>query len=186
MPSHAELARNYRNSNLLPQRMRLAEELIGRVGPTLWVYIRARVPEESVADTFQEVLIALARNLHTTRAETDREFVSWCYGIARRKCADFHRQRPRETALDIDELQRELEARDHIEHSSAGKQPDLQYALALLRSAKPPCVDLLWDHFVLDLDYPELAEEPGETNDAVRMRIRRCLELARELVAKKG
>lgn len=52
MPSHAELARNYRNSNLLPQRMRLAEELIGRVGPTLWVYIRARVPEESIADTF--------------------------------------------------------------------------------------------------------------------------------------
>ena len=186
MESLIELVIAYRQAGHLALRMRLAEEIFRRIGPSLYDYVHRRVPEVVVDDIYQEVLLDIAKRLHTTDADTDQRFWAWCYRIAFRRCADFHRHRPPEVALDIEELRRVLEAGTLIEPPSAGERQDLEYALSLLEAAKPPCLELLWDHYVLDLDYADLAEAPGETNDAVRMRISRCLELARILVAKKG
>ena len=186
MESLIELVIAYRQAGHLALRMRLAEEIVRRIGPSLYGYVHRRVPEAVVDDIHQEVLVDIAKHLHTTDAEAEKAFWGWCYRIAFRKCADFHRRRPPEIALDIEELRRVLEAGTLVEPPSAGECHDLEYALSLLEAAKPPCLDLLWDHFVLDRGYADLAEEPDESNDAVRMRINRCLELARKLVAKKG
>jgi RNA polymerase sigma factor (sigma-70 family) len=182
MPSLAEIVWAYCNSDLLAERMRLAEELINQVGPALWGYIHRRVPEAAVDDTFQDVLTAIAEKLHTVRAETDDKIWKWCYRIAFFKCADSHRRKGPEIPVDIEELQRVVDAGAEVERISPGERMDLNYALALLAAAKPPCVELLLSHYVMEIDCADIAETSGETNDAVRMRIRRCLELAQELV----
>ena len=186
MESLIELVIAYRQAGHLALRMRLAEEIVRRIGPSLYDYVHRRVPEAVADDIYQEVLLIITVQLDTTRAETEKAFWGWCYTIAFRKCADFHRGRPPEIALEIDELRRVIEAGTRVEPPSAGEREDLAYALALLGKAKPPCVGLLWDHYVMDVDTADLAEQRGETNDAVRMRIHRCLQLARELVAEKG
>jgi hypothetical protein len=43
--------------------------------------------------------------------------------------------------------------------------------------------DYLWKHFVLGLDYAEIAEEENLSYDSARMRIGRCLDEAKALVA---
>ena len=60
---------------------------------------------------------------------------------------------------------------------------DLEYVMKLLTSAKPECNELLWRHYVVGLDYAEIAEEKNLNSDAVRMRVKRCLDEAKALVA---
>jgi DNA-directed RNA polymerase specialized sigma24 family protein len=60
---------------------------------------------------------------------------------------------------------------------------DLEYALGLLNATKPECYNYLWTHFILGLDYDDIAEEQNLNNATVRMRIRRCLEKAQSLVS---
>jgi DNA-directed RNA polymerase specialized sigma24 family protein len=66
--------------------------------------------------------------------------------------------------------------------TSAGEVLDLEYALNLLTKSKPECYDLLWNYFVRDLDYSEIAEQQDKETNAVRMQIGRCLDTARRLV----
>ena len=60
---------------------------------------------------------------------------------------------------------------------------DLEYVMKLLTAFKPDCHDLLWRHFVVGLDYSEIADERELEYDNVRMKIVRCLEAAKSLVA---
>jgi DNA-directed RNA polymerase specialized sigma24 family protein len=65
---------------------------------------------------------------------------------------------------------------------SPGDRLDLEYAMNLLTIAKPECRDLLMQHYILGLDYGEIAEEQGVSYDNARMKIGRCVEEARKLV----
>ena len=66
--------------------------------------------------------------------------------------------------------------------SAIGKH-DLEYVMKLLTSAKPECHDYLWKHFVFGMNYAEIAEEQNLKYDNVRMKIGRCLDEAKSLVA---
>ena len=55
--------------------------------------------------------------------------------------------------------------------------------MKLLTASNPECRDYLWQHYVLGLDYAEIAEEQKLSYDNVRMRIGRCLDQAKSLVA---
>ncbi len=66
---------------------------------------------------------------------------------------------------------------------SAEDRKNLQHALKILAEAKPECSEILWQHFVLGLDYSELAEERSMSYDNVRMKIGRCLGEAQALMA---
>jgi DNA-directed RNA polymerase specialized sigma24 family protein len=105
--------------------------------------------------------------------------------VARNKIADALRGQRGGTpvSLDVEEGERALEQAASHELISPGVRLDLGYALELLRASKPPCVELLWDYYVLGLDYDEMAALYQLTVDAVRMQIRRCLELAQTLVS---
>jgi hypothetical protein len=50
---------------------------------------------------------------------------------------------------------------------SAAVRHDLDYCIKLLTAAKPDCSDLLWRHYVVGLDYAELAEERNQNYDAI-------------------
>jgi len=184
MSSLIELVGAYRESPRLAERMRLAEEVVHRVGPALRDYVVRRVRPEFVQDTFQETLVTIAARLHTFERLTDRQFWAWCYRIARNKCADAGRRQPAEEFWDPQALWQVIEASAAVEPLAAGERLDLEQALNLLSQAKPPCRGLLWDRYVLGLDYEEIAAATGSAYDAVRMQIHRCLELAQELVAK--
>ena len=75
---------------------------------------------------------------------------------------------------------------DNSSHSSVrtpGVSHDLEYAMKVLANAQPECHALLWAHYVQDLDYSDIAAEKGLTYDAIRMKISRCLDEARALLA---
>lgn len=167
----------------LAERMRLAEEVVHRVGPALRDYVVRRVRPEFVRHV-QETLVAIAARLHTFEKLTDRQFWAWCYRIAWNKCADAGRRQPAEEFWDPQALWQVIDASAAVEPLAAGERLDLEHALNLLSQAKPPCRDLLWWRYVLEWDYEEIAAATGSAYDAVRMQIRRCLELAQELVAK--
>ncbi len=183
MSSLVELVGAYRESPRLAERMRLAEEVVHCVGPALRDYVVRRVRSEFVQDTFQETLVTIAAQLHHSTATTDSQFWAWCYRIARNKCADAGRRQPAEEFWDPQALWQVIEASAVVEPLAAGERLDLEHALNLLSQAKPPCRHLLWWRYVLGWDYAEIAEATGSAYDAVRMQIRRCLELAQELVA---
>jgi DNA-directed RNA polymerase specialized sigma24 family protein len=106
--------------------------------------------------------------------------------VARNKVADCLRKHGGGTTapVEVEEGRRALEAEAQHERILPGARQDLEYALALLGAVKPPCVDLLWEYYILDLEYEYLAERYARSVNAVRMQLRRCLELAQALVTK--
>ncbi|HRY49105.1 MAG TPA: sigma-70 family RNA polymerase sigma factor [Candidatus Paceibacterota bacterium] len=178
----------YRSASELETRLKLVEEIIGEVRPALWASISRKCPEMA-DDICQETVVAIAKNLHRFYGETDQQFKSWCFGISRNKTNDCLRKLAKEKAepldvIDIDSLENVIEASANEEPMSAGEKMDLDYALNLLRNAKPPCLHYLWIHYVDGLSHNEMARILGQTYNAVRMQIKRCLKLAQSLVTK--
>lgn len=181
-----ELLRAYHAARALHVRLRFAEEIIARVGPLLKEYVARRCRAEVVDDVLQEVLVAIATRLDDFRSRTASQFWRWCYRIACFKTADQFRDQQGEPtlSLDVEEVRRAAEATYVESPPRPGERLDLQEALEWLRRSRPPCVDLLDAHYVQGLDYQDLAKALGEKPATIRMRIKRCLALARELAGK--
>lgn len=188
MTSLIELVRLCRKTKTLHVRMRFAEEIVFQVGPALLNYIRRRTRRDFVEDASQETLIAITCNLDQCQARTGPQFWRWCYQTACHKMADQWRQTAGAMMVSLDhaEIGLAVEASGRDAPISYEEREQLDYALALLREAKPPCVDYLWDRFALDLTYKEMAEIYGLSENAARMQVNRCLKLAQELVSKKA
>lgn len=153
--------------------------------PQLRLFLHNRVQPDAAADVLQETLVGIVRGLDGFDGAFDRALWGWCYGIAQRKIAD-HFRNPNLTRiafLSPEEIAETLDASAHASPLAEGERDDLEYALGLLDTAKPECRELLWNHYVLDMDYADIAEANALKYDAVRMRIGRCLEEARSLMA---
>ena len=181
-----ELVRAYRAASALHVRLRFGEEIVARVGPLLKEFVARRCREEVVDDVLQEVLIAIFKQMDGFRGRTDSQFWRWCYRIACFKTADhFRDQEGKPTlSLDVEEVRRAAEATYVESPPRPGERLDLEEALEWLRRSRPPCVDLLDAHYLKGLGYQELAQVQGEKPATIRMRIKRCLALARKLVGK--
>ena len=188
MTSLLECLQAYRASQALHARMRFAEEIIFLIGPALREFIFRHTRHDMAEDAYQETLVALATNLERCRARTEAQFRQWCYRIAGYKIADQWRERDEAvtTSLEAELLQRAVDLSAKDERMAAEEREELEYALALLRAVKPPCVTYLWERIALDLPYKDLARLHGVSEDTMRMRVDRCLKLARELVARKA
>jgi RNA polymerase sigma factor (sigma-70 family) len=180
------LARLCRETTTLDVRVRFAEEFVIRVSGAVRDFVFRRVRQEFAEDVHQEVLMAIALHIHEFQGDTEAQVWQWCYRVARNKVADCLRQHGGGTtaAVEVEEGRRALAAEAQHERILPGARQDLEYALLLLGAVKPPCVDLLWEYYILDLDYDELAAWYARSVDTVRMQIRRCLELAQTLLAK--
>ena len=110
---------------------------------------------------------------------------AWCYRIARNKVNDHLRKQSsdRLQPMEPEELWQLVETSAQSNPLSAEDRIDLEHALKLLAEAKPECSEFLWQHFVIGLDYSELAEERNMSYDNVRMKIGRCLGEAQTLMA---
>jgi RNA polymerase sigma factor (sigma-70 family) len=162
----------------ITERIRLAERIIRQIAPDLRLLVFSSISHEDAEDASQEVLKAVATGMKKFAGGTEKEFLAWCYRIARNKLNDHYRDKAanRMQPTPPDELRRMMEV-------SAQTKLDLDHAIKLLTAAKPECSDLLWRHYVIGLDYTELAEERGVNYDNVRMKIGRCLDEAKSLVS---
>lgn len=180
-----KLVRTYRLTAELAERIRLAEEIFRLIEPDLRVFVFSSVSYEAAKDALQEVLKAVAISLKKFQGDDVKQFWAWCYRIARNKLSDHFRQqytdRIQPTAPEDLWQMMELSAQDAP--ISPAIRHDLDYAIKLLTATKPDCFDLLWKHYVIGLDYAEIAEERNVSYDNARMKIGRCLDEAKSLVS---
>lgn len=180
-----KLVKTYRLIAGLAERLRLAEEIFRTVEPNLRLFVFNQVRPQTAEDVLQEVLKAITTSLKKFQGGTDKEFWAWCYRIARNKLNDQYRAQAsdRLQPLPPEELWQLVDAAAQDAPLSAGDRHDLEYAMKLLATSKPDCGGYLWKHYVLGLDYGEIAEEQAVNYDAARMKVGRCLEEVRKLVA---
>ena len=181
-----KLVRTYRFAAGLTERIRLAEQIFRLIEQDLRVFVFSSVSNNDAAkDALQEVLKAIAIGLKQFKGDTVKEFWAWSYRIARNKISDHYQKQYAERFQPVDpaELWKMMEVSAQDAPISAAVRHDLDYCIKLLTAAKPDCSDLLWRHYVVGLDYAELAEERNQNYDAVRMQIGRCLDQAKSLVS---
>jgi|SRR5580704_601117 RNA polymerase sigma factor (sigma-70 family) len=178
-----KLVKTYRLTAGLAERIRLAEEIFRRIEPDLRVFVFSSISNDAAKDALQEVLKAVAVSLKGFKGDTHKEFWGWCYRIARNKLSDHFRQQYAERIQPVspDELWRMMDVSAQDAPMTAAIRHDLDYIIKLLTTANPDCSDLLWKHYVIGLDYSEIAEERNVSYDNARMKIGRCLDEAKSL-----
>lgn len=186
MKSLAELVRAYQRVKTLEARLRFAEAVVCEVGPAMQNYIARHLRSDLVEDACQETLIAIATGLDHVTPTTDRKVWRWCYRIALYKLVDQWRAVGKHAALPLDlgEVELGLEAALREESIPSAERLDLADTLQMLRAVNPSCADLLWERYVQDLSYEEIAQLHDLTYDAARMAVTRATAFARKLMAK--
>jgi RNA polymerase sigma factor (sigma-70 family) len=180
-----KLVKTYRITANLAERIRLAEEIFRLIEPDLRLFVFNGVQPAAAEDVLQEVLKGITCSLKKFEGSTHEAFWAWCYRIARNKLNDHYRKQAsdRLQLMPQDELWQMVEASSENAPITAADRHDLEYALKLLDRSKPECKDFLWKHYVFGLAYGEIAEESNLSYDNARMKIGRCLDTAKELVA---
>ena len=185
MEQIVKLVKTYRLTTGLAERSRLAEDIFRIIEPKLRLFVVSAVRLQSAEDVLQEVLKAIITSLKNFRGETAEEFLRWCRGIARHKIHDqYHAYaNDRLQPLPPEEIWEMVDESAQAAPLTPADRHDLEYALNLLAASKPECRDYLWNHYVIGFDYAEIAEQQKLNYDNVRMKIGRCLETAKSLVA---
>lgn len=139
--------------------------------------VRSRVPSPYAEDVTQEVFIAVIRSLDTF--ERRSRFSTWLYTIVNRQIADFYRRRSRHH----DDQQVELELVDHLV-----SEPVYLYERgdegALIQVAMNELPDhyqeIILLRFADGLAFAEIAEQRGQTLEAVKSLYRRAIQALRD------
>jgi RNA polymerase sigma factor (sigma-70 family) len=166
-------------------RLRLAEDILSIIEPDLRSFVFSHIRQNAADDVLQEVLKAIAVNLGKFIGHSTREFWAWCYRIARNKLNDQFRKQSsnRSQPMPPEEIWQLADATTHSVSFTAADRHDLNFAMKLLITSKPECCDFLWKYFVIGLSYGEIAAELKLNYNQVRMKIGRCLETAKILIA---
>jgi RNA polymerase sigma factor (sigma-70 family) len=177
--------KTYRFTAGMAERLLLAEKIFNRIEPDLRIFVSGRVHYHIAQDILQEILKAIMTSLGKFDGSSENEFWSWCYRIAKNKLYDHYRSKANDRISPIpsEELFELMDISAQDAPMSTAVRHDLDYVMKLLTAFKPECHDLLWRHFVIGLDYSEIAEERELEYDNIRMKIVRCLEAAKSLVA---
>jgi DNA-directed RNA polymerase specialized sigma24 family protein len=143
----------------MAERLRLAEDIFRLIEPDLRFFIFSAVQPPAAEDVCQEVLKAVATSMKQFAGGSNAELWAWCYRIARNKLDDHFRKKAtdRLQPMPYEELWELVESSSQVSSLSPADKHDLEYAIQLLTSSKPECYEYLWQHFVLGLDYVEIA-----------------------------
>lgn len=185
MDAIIKLARTYRLTTSLADRLQLGDEMFRLIEPKLRLFVFSHLVSHAAEDALQETLKGIAVGLPIFAGHTPSEFWSWCYRIARNKITDHIRKTSADRALPMppDEMRRLVDASANHHALSPADRLDLDDAMKLLIDAKPECYEFLWDHFVLGFTYGEIAEAKSLEYDAARMKVGRCLGEAQAIVS---
>jgi RNA polymerase sigma factor (sigma-70 family) len=139
--------------------------------------------QNPVNDVCQEVFKGVFTSLDRFQGTSDRQAWAWCYTIAHHKLANHFRKRGRDRLhlVDPDDLWEAIQASAQPASISPEDMEWLEHAMDLLKAAKPPCYDYLWNRYMLGWDNKMIAETFGLNYRSVHVTIKRCLETARSL-----
>lgn len=188
MEQMVDLIRQYRESTDPVAREAFGCQFFDLVRPRLYAYICCRCPKQHAEDVCQQTLLGIFTNLHQFHGMADAQLCSWCYRVARNKIADHYRKantkRGGLVLVAPEELWKAIENSAIQDPPTKEQWADLEDTLALLKGAKPECYEYLVEVFVFNESRATLAQKLGLTYDQMRMRVQRCVESARELMAK--
>jgi RNA polymerase sigma factor (sigma-70 family) len=179
------LVKTYRLTTGQIERLRLAEGIFRLIEPDLRFFVFSAIQLPAAQDVLQEILKSITTSMKKFEGSSNEVFWAWCYRVARNRLNDYFRQKAsdRLQPMPTEELWQLVEAGPQASSLSPEDKLDLEYAMKLLASSKPECHDYLWNHFVFGMNYTEIAEEQNLNYDNVRMKIGRCLDVAKALVA---
>lgn len=185
MDAIIKLARTYRLTPGLADRLQLGDELFRLIEPKLRLFVFSSLAATAAEDALQETLKGIVIGLPSFNGQTTPEFWAWAYRIARNKITDHIRKTSadRATPMPPEEMWRLVDASAQDYSLSPADRLDLEDAMKLLIEAKPECYELLWHHFVLGFTYGEIAEAKSLEYDTARIRVGRCLGEAQAIVA---
>jgi RNA polymerase sigma factor (sigma-70 family) len=188
MESLIELLERCRQAATLEERMACVEQFLAVVAPTMRRVIQRRAPPLAFDDIVQKALAAVAAGLHRCQAQTDREAFAWCTTIARRKLADHWREPKGPDTVSLDEkgVARWLADAAVRDAKAAEEIAAMEDSLRVWAAMDPECYRYIWLHFVECWTYAEIGQGEGLSEDATRMRVKRCLAKGREILGQGG
>lgn len=172
------LIETFRRAATTEARRDAAEAVVRLVNPSLYLFLLRRAPE-AVDELRGDVLLQIAKSLHTCKATTNEEAWGWCYTIARRNLGDYFVDKESERVVFVDPemLTRLADSTGQVEpFSNEADRMDIAEALAILKSKKPECYSLLWERFIVGRSPKEIAKAKGLKYDNVLRKISRCLD----------
>jgi len=139
--------------------------------------VKGRVPSQYVEDVTQDIFVSVARSIPRFRQRS--RFGTWLYTIVNRRIADFYRQYGRYSE------QRAVSLK-HGEHLPSEPPFESEYSeeCALMRRAlnnlKPDYQNVILLRFADGLTFAEIAEQRGQTLEAVKSSYRRAIQALRD------
>ena len=139
--------------------------------------VKSKVPPQDVEDVTQEIFIALVRSLDSYQQRS--RFNTWLYTIVNRQIADFYRRRNRNERGQNVELDSEgaPEIPSTAEHEEADQRMSIQKALNHLPEHYQ---EVIMMRFADGLTFAEIAEQRGQSLEAVKSLYRRALQAVRD------
>lgn len=152
--------------------------------PQLHDYIIHRLGNGKDADDIlQETAQSIVHGLRKVEAKTDGALWGWMRRIAFCRVSDSLRSKYADRAeyVDPEFIETAVITGSESKELSAADRLDLELLMRLLREAKFPCDEILWNHLVAGVEIDEIAGMYEMSYDAARMRIKRCLRAAQHL-----
>jgi RNA polymerase sigma-70 factor (ECF subfamily) len=138
--------------------------------------VRSKIPPQDVDDVTQEVFLAVVRSLDSY--EQRARFNTWLYTIVNRQIADFYRRRSRSHRLASAELDDETE---DVAAASVQESADQRIAIQRALDKLPQHYqDIIALRFLDGLSFSEIAEQRGQTLEAVKSLYRRAVQALRD------
>ena len=146
--------------------------LYERFFPTVFAWVRFKVPENDVEDVTQEVFIAVMKSLHSFRGNS--KFSTWIWTLANHKISDYHRK----------SQARWLEQQDYedvVAHKASNHrefldtQDDMRAIQRAMQKLPENYQEVLRMRFIDEMPFQEMALKNGQTLEATKSLFRRAL-----------
>lgn len=138
--------------------------------------VKSKVPPQDVEDVTQEVFLAVVRSLDSF--EQRSRFNTWLYTIVNRQIADFYRRRGRTERIPSVELNDEsADLASTSEQDNADQRLFIQRAL---NNVPEHYQEIILMRFADGLSFSEIAEQRGQSLEAVKSLYRRAIQAVRD------
>jgi len=137
--------------------------------------VKSKVPSEDVDDVTQDIFIAVTRSL--AHFEQRSRFNTWLYTIVNRQIADFYRKRSRKNEHLSQGLEHTEQIASAFQHDDADDRMLIQEALNKIPEHYQ---DIILYRFADGLTFQEIAEQRGQSLEAVKSLYRRAIQAIRD------
>jgi RNA polymerase sigma factor (sigma-70 family) len=157
-------------------------ELYKRHLPSVYAWVRFKVPEEEVEDITQEIFIAMMKSLDNFQGHS--KFSTWLRSLTSHKIADYYRSKNYTFAKNSECEETSKQNLGNGERSTNGptnvSQDDLIAVKKALRELPDNYQEILLLRFVNDVPFNEIAQLKGQSLDATKSLFRRSVAALRK------